>query len=301
MSITKISMVAVMLTALVLGAITTPQRSEAWSPDSAANYNLPLQFDDSLIFNEVSPIHIGVSITATTGTVALESWQSGLWSTVATVEAGQSHVAEGTWKKVRVINQTVTPATGNYEIRENTGTHHRIGGGSVTLSGSPIRVFKASLADWRDLVVTADTDQISLRTSQFGGDIITIDPGDSAAIKHSTDEFWITGAAGTILFEVAEAKQNPWSEWLKVKKNGSGDTHDRVHKQQPSSTTCHDYEVKNTDNKVIKVRYRHQGGAVEEESIDPGEVFAFNCCMAYVEIVYPDGGGDKAEWRYRKH
>lgn len=276
----------------------------AYDVDSSGSFNIAAVSGTSTIYSGTSKT-LGIRVSVDTGTAVVEDLSGGSTETLGTVTAGTFCVFEGTFTSVRVKATTTGGASGTYENREITSggadADGIIGEGSITLIGSPVQVYKKGSGAHRAICVTVSSGTIGLRTSSGGADIITITAGDGGTIDdESVTGFFLSGT-GTAEVEIQKPTGTPaWGEYVNNNADSDDDEDDL---DLPGSSTCFEYQVKNTGEEnegKITVKYKFDGENTTEQTsqVDPGDTVTFSCDMVYVKVVFEKAAGS-CTWRKR--
>jgi hypothetical protein len=173
------------LVAVAVGAAATWVVAAPVIPSGTGAYSgVPMGTMKDLWTGPVST-RIGMKVQTSTGTVRV---QNSAGTPLGVVPAGRSAIFEGNWDLLRAT-PTVGPASWSYETRGDAiayaGADGTVGTGTVALPANPsppevFTVYKsfASTAAYRALTLTAGTATVTVRTSQGGADILTVDAGD---------------------------------------------------------------------------------------------------------------------------
>ena len=149
---------------------------------------------------------VAVTVTTTAGIVQVEKLASGNWVAIGSVPAGEVCVFEGAFTSLRVV-ATGAPVVGTYSNRGPTDVasnpDHAVGTGTIVVGSSAVNVFTSSASLARNIVVTATSGSITLRTTSTGVDIVTLQSGRTEAYRSPAGAFWLVGP-GSATFTVLD-------------------------------------------------------------------------------------------------
>ena len=125
---------------------------------------------------------VGAKVTVTSGTAKVQATSNGATTPLGQIPAGNAIVFEGEYEKLTVVAMAAN-TNGSFENRAPIGgsdMDRLIGQGSVTcpVGGGAMGFYASQSAVNRLVLVQAGTNQIGVRLSHTGNDIVSVDPGD---------------------------------------------------------------------------------------------------------------------------
>lgn len=149
---------------------------------------------------------VGARVTVTSGTAKVQQVVGGTPVTPALgqVTTGNSILWEGEYEKLQVV--AMLPNTvGSYENRAPIGgsdPDRLVGEGSVTLQGGVMTPYMSQNPVNRMIIVTAGASPVIVKMSPTGGELLTIDAGDSAFVSHQGVSTYCVAGLGTVGYRV---------------------------------------------------------------------------------------------------
>jgi len=287
--------------ATVLAAVGTltgvwSHRADAAPEVGSGAISLPAINDTQPIYTHTGPIMASVTVKVTAGELTAENFDGGVWTAIGTLASGQATTFEGPYTQIRV--KAVMPGTlGTYVNRRPTdvaGSDHYIGTSTVTLGGTPVRIYAGPTGTYRHVMLQAGSGSVSLRISSSGPDIETVEAEESLYFNGANQEYWLSGS-GVVTFFIYDALAVPAAAKVEVLKwdgDSDGDI-DTIYRG--GGTQCVKFIITNTSSSSsgpVKIHSKRTGDTEETvDEVDAGEPITVECNLLYIKVEFPKKGG----------